>query len=118
MNYYDALKATTQAEADAILEALVAQAMKAAPLLNLGEARAIQRSNIGYATGDLPHSEAGDRQRALVYDLYDCEHPVFGRRSDITPEQALQAGMTVAETMQETGGDVQASIKKARESLE
>lgn len=117
LNYHDALKAKTQAEADQYLDALTLHALRESRDLDPALARKIQRSNIGYCTGDLPHTPEGDRQRKLVFELYDCEHPIFGRAVDITPEEALQAGMIMGKAMKDSPSDIAAAIKKARESL-
>ncbi|HEX4713540.1 MAG TPA: hypothetical protein VH164_01290 [Ktedonobacteraceae bacterium] len=114
LSYLDACQVKTQSQADAMLAALVAAAMKEAPHLNVGEARAIQRSNIGYATGYL----ADRAQQQLVLKLYQTEHPIFGDyEKEVSPEAALQAGMIMAQAMKETNGDMVAAIKAARESL-
>jgi hypothetical protein len=51
------------------------------------EIRAILKENIGYSTGYCDH-EFADR----VMEVYECEHPVFGKKHP-SPEEALQMGI-------------------------
>lgn len=53
-------------------------------------------SNLGYLTGYMPQ-EYGN----AVLQLLDVEHPVFGKTLDVTADQALAAGMRLAEQLQE-----------------
>lgn len=47
--------------------------------------------NIGYLSGYY------DPQRmAEVQELFDVAHPVFGRRTDVSPEEAFEAGRRAA----------------------
>jgi hypothetical protein len=48
-------------------------------------------SNIGYWTGYLDHATADK-----IMDLFDCEHPIFGRTHP-TAEEALRIGMEYGE---------------------
>lgn len=51
------------------------------------------RENIGYLTGFLDQKTA-----TRIFDLFDCEHPVFGRNFP-TPSEAFQMGVERAAKM-------------------
>lgn len=57
------------------------------------EARRITLINIGYYTGYMDH-EIADK----VMDLFETEHPVFGRTHP-TPEEAFRLGRELGEQM-------------------
>jgi hypothetical protein len=96
--YWKAMQAQTEAEAEAILAELAELAFKENPLLNYGEARAIQLANIGYFTGYLDSRE--EQRRVLA--LYKTEHPIFGSyEREVTPEKALAAGMALGAVIKE-----------------
>lgn len=50
------------------------------------DGRDVARSNIGYMMGYY-----GDEDRKVVYDLFECAHPIFGRTTP-TSEEAFEAG--------------------------
>ena len=49
-------------------------------------------ADVGYYTGHISHG-----QRAYLFHVWpELSHPVFGRRVDITPEEAFAAGIKAA----------------------
>lgn len=51
------------------------------------DGRWIAKQNIGYHAGY--HEE---EIRQLVYEVFECAHPILGTRKNVTPEEAFQAG--------------------------
>jgi hypothetical protein len=87
--YPAAMKASTQDEADSILERLVAGHL-AETACTHEEALKIQRSNLGYYAG---YRDAETRER--VERLFSCAHPFFGaiaEKGQPTAEEALEMG--------------------------
>jgi hypothetical protein len=80
---------TTKEQAAALVEEEVAE-MVAHSDLSAEEARKRLLANIGYVTGYLAHKQAD-----YVMELFDTEHPVFGRTHP-TPEDACRMGMEYA----------------------
>ena len=56
------------------------------------DAVAIAKSNLGYFAG---YYDGETMER--VNRLFDTSHPIFGRAFDVTPEQALKAGIKAGE---------------------
>jgi hypothetical protein len=93
--YGPAMSVTTQAEADAYFEVLVAHCMGLGN--DRGEAEEIERTSIGYFAGYFPHEV-----RARVEKLFRCQHPVFGAiavNGPPTAQQAYEAGCRIAKQM-------------------
>lgn len=91
-----AMQATSQVEADWILDEMVSSYTKRGGV-NRIEGRRIQRSNIAYYAGYY-----GNATRERVERLFNCAHPVFGAiavNGPITPEQAFKAGLKMGEDM-------------------
>lgn len=111
--YWDAMRVTSKAEADQIIDELVARALSEAPELTPDEARRIQLSNIGYHFGYLTPEE-----RARVMPLYpQAEHPIYGRfNKDYSVEDSLAAGVALGKAMQEGKTHTEA-ILEARKAL-
>lgn len=57
----------------------------------IGLARNLVRNNIGYLSGyyDL-------ETMRLIQEVFDVSHPIFGTRTDVTPDEALAAGKALA----------------------
>lgn len=64
------------------------------------EAEKICETNIGYLAGYHDPSTA-----ANIYEVFDVSHPVFGRRTDVTPEEALKAGQEWGKLMKKEAED-------------
>ena len=92
--YELAMRITTQAEADAYFEELVADSM--AHGLDRQEAEICERVNLGYWAGYY-RSEI----RMRVEELFQCEHPVLGKanRNKWTDEEILGIGFTIGEML-------------------
>lgn len=56
-----------------------------------GEVTEHARHNVGYLAGYYDPWTMG-----RIFEVFDVEHPVFGRRTDVTPEEALKAGRRLA----------------------
>lgn len=66
------------------------------------EAEDICRKNVGYVAGYYDPETMGK-----IFSTFCVEHPVFGTRTDVTPEEALKAGIKLGEEMKrelEAGG--------------
>ena len=109
---FNAMYVETQADADRTLEKLIAWCQRENPSLNYGEAMAMQLSNLGWMFG-----EVAPVTRLHAMKLYpDASHPIFGRHFGHSPEQVLQAGMTIGQAMNE-GQSIQEAIKAAQDDL-
>ena len=86
--YCRACEATTQEQADAILEECIRFGMESGK--SREESKRIQLSNIGYFAGYYGHEV-----RLRVERLYQTVHPIFGAAANgqPTPEEALRKGM-------------------------
>jgi hypothetical protein len=95
--YEPVMRITTQAEADAYFEKLVADSMVAHGL-DREQAEKLERMNIGYEA-DYYRSEIRIRGEELVR----CEHPVLGKAKDFnwTQEELLAIGYTLGGLMRE-----------------
>ena len=84
---------TTKQDADQVL----AEIMAALPgKLSHGDALRIVKENIGYWSGYYSREECKRMLR-----LFDTQHPIFGKRQDISITCALQAGMAFAKRRNE-----------------
>lgn len=92
-DYLKAMKVKDRKEAEAFLERLTHEAMRADPTLNVAEARVIQLCNIGYHFGYL-----GDEDLAHALEVWpDAEHPILGRIfNDLPVDVLLRAGKAYA----------------------
>jgi hypothetical protein len=110
---WKAVNVQTQEEADQTLEELIKRCQKEVPLMNYGEAKAIQLSNIGWFFGEVDRET---RERAMK--LYpEAEHPIFGRDyGDISPDTLLSAGMVIGRALRK-GKDIEAAIIKGRKVI-
>lgn len=90
--YGPAMEVTTAEEAAAYLERLVERDMRMDPTLTRAAAIHLEKSNIGYWTGYYDRKTA-----ARVMALFNCEHPVFGRRTDVSAEEAFAKGRIMGE---------------------
>ena len=79
-------KVTTQDQAAALVEQEVTEAADFYKM-DVAVARANIRASIGYVTGYLDPKRADQ-----MMDLFDTEHPIFGR-SHPSAEEALRIGM-------------------------
>ena len=112
--YFNAMNATTEAEAEGFLQELIELAIRVRPELSYEEARAIQLSNVGYFTGYLSELE----QQRRVLRLYHTEHPIFGAyQSEVTPDKAMAAGMALGAASKE-GKLTASAIAAARKIIE
>ena len=57
----------------------------------VAEAKRIVASNIGYVSGYY----SPDTMKA-IQDVFDVGHPIFGRRTNVVPEDAFDAGAMMA----------------------
>jgi hypothetical protein len=80
----------TKANAEAIVKEQVDE-MAAILHYDPAEAKKMLLSNLGYYCGYYP-AELADK----VYEMFDTEHPVFGRTHP-TPEEAFRKGMEMAQ---------------------
>ena len=85
---------TTKEQAAALVAEEVAE-MVAHYELSEEEARKRLLGNIGYVTGYLSHKQADN-----VMELFDTEHPFFGRQHP-TAEEALRMGYEYAQRKKE-----------------
>jgi len=83
--YGPAMEVQTGAEAKEYLEACIEHCMRVGHYKRAA-AEHIEKSNIGYCTG---HFDTATADR--VMQLFDCEHPVFGRGHP-TPEEEFEMG--------------------------
>lgn len=97
--YDKAMEATTQDEADVILEQIVECACRISPQQLREEHERIQRSNLGYYAGYYSHEV-----RERVERLFDTEHPIFGKiavNGPPTTKQAFELGRRMGEQARE-----------------
>lgn len=93
--YGPAMKLTTREEADDWWESAVENLTT---LFNKSreEAEELVAGNLGYWTG---YYDAETAQR--VFELFahrNVSHPIFGKRRDVTPREALDAGARLAKS--------------------
>lgn len=86
--YDPVLSMTTKEEAHAYFEACVEHTMEFGS--SREEAESIERQNIGYYAG---YADSATMRR--VHELFDTEHPIFGRTTP-SPQEAIQAGRNQA----------------------
>lgn len=109
--YFRAIQATDQKEADKILESLIYQAMGENESLSYEAARKIQLENIGYHFGYLDPEEL-----EVALKLYpEAEHPVLGRTfNDLDASTMIKAGIAYAEKGLEAAREIVAEARKAK----
>ena len=95
-----AARQANHADAAAALETVRAEVLEDAaceqPWRFLEDIRRVVDSNLGYLAGYLP-SEYGN----AVLRMLDVEHPVFGKSLNVSTDEALAAGMMMAEQLRE-----------------
>lgn len=100
MNKYElAMRITTQEEADASFEELVADSMVAHGL-DRQKAEQVERVNLGYRAGYYQ-----PEIRVRVEELFHCEHPVLGKAKDFewTSDELHGIGFALGKLLTEDG---------------
>ena len=91
--YSECARSLNKAEASMWMECIVEHTRLLRPELSYEEALTIEKENVGYYSGYCAHDVA-DR----IMELYDCEHPFFGR-SHPTAEEAFRMGQELGERL-------------------
>ena len=91
--YGPAVSLTTKEEADDWWESAVENMMMRADRSRV-DAEALVAVNLGYWTG---YYDAETAQRVFaLFAHHNVSHPIFGKRRDVTPREALDAGTRLA----------------------
>ncbi len=91
--YGPAMSLTTKDEADDWWESAVAN-LTARCDLSREEAEDVVGQNLGYWTGYYDRETA--QQAFELFAHRNVSHPIFGKRTDVTPEEAFSAGVRFA----------------------
>lgn len=102
----------TKEEATAYLKRCVEHTMLCRPELSKGEAIRLEKSNIGYWTGYLDSTTA-----LRVLDLFETEHPIFGRNFGLDPQKLFDSGRQLGRLLAE-GVKIDDAIAEVKRSLE
>ena len=90
MVYGPAMIITDEEEAKKYFDNLVAINMEQTGN-SLIKATKQEKDNLGYYAGYFD-----EETRKRVWKLFDCAHPFFGRRTDISPDEAFEMGKKIA----------------------